>query len=335
MMKKITTIVIIAAVAVLIMIGFRSVVGRRQEGIFYAMGGIPVRVVAYDRTKGDFESDLREVESCVDRLENIFSRHRADSDVARLNAMGEGCTGDASPALIDLLRKSQRWSEKTGGAFDVTVGPVVSLWKDAAKMGRVPTEDDLAVARERVGMERLRIVDDNICLERSGMSIDLGAIAKGAIIDEAVSVLRRNGVVRGIVDAGGDVAAFGDGEFRIGIQDPRDRKKLMGTISIEEGGVVTSGDYERYAAIGGRRYSHIIDPRTGEPADELVSVTVVGPDAADADALATAISVMGREEGIEFLKEMPSFQAIIAWREADDSLNVWRSEGLAASSFSP
>jgi thiamine biosynthesis lipoprotein len=335
MMKKVATFFIVIAVLALIVLGFRSVVGRRREGVFYAMGGIPVRVVAHDRTASDFDSDLREVESSVDRLEAIFSRHRADGDLARLNAVGMGCVEDASSELIDLLRRSRRWSDMTGGAFDVTVGPLVSLWKEAERKGSLPAEGELMVARERVGMENLKIEGDSVCLDRPGMSVDLGAIAKGAIIDEAVSVLRRRGVARGLVDAGGDVASFGEGEFRIGIQDPRDREKLMGAVSIGEGGVVTSGDYERYATIGGKRYSHIVDPRTGEPAEGPVSVTVIGPNATDADALATAISVMGREKGGELLEKLPSFKALIVERRGDGSLEAWSSEGLAASGFSP
>lgn len=299
---------------------FRGV--QRQEGSFLAMGGVPVNVVAYGMRRGKFKTKLRLVAWHVESMENVLSSFRPKSELAKLNRMGKGC-GNFSPLLVDMLKRSRQWYDATGGAFDVTVGPLIDLWKQAAKNNKLPTPEEIVDAKLRVGMNLVRIDGKRrVCLERDGMNITLGGIAKGAIIDRAAEVLKANEVQRGLVDAGGDVSSFGDGTFKVGIQNPRDRNKLLGVITLPAGGVVTSGDYERFVTIEGTSYSHIIDPRTGRPAEGLVSVTIMGPDAANADALATAISVLGKERGIELMKTLPNYRAIIIACNSDGALAI-------------
>lgn len=302
----------------------------RREGAFLAMGGIPVKVVAHDRSRTSFANDLSAVESYVSSMEDVFSTYRKNSGISAINSVGKGCSEDVSPALIDILKRARHWSEASDGAFDVTVGPLIDLWRKAAKEGTLPSAHDSTRARSRIGMRHVMIRGNDVCLERENMRLDLGGIAKGAILDGAAQLLRRDSVARGLVEAGGDVAAFGTGTFTIGIQNPRAGRQaaLLGVLAIDEGGVVTSGDYERYVVIEGKQYSHIIDPRTGIPVKGLVSVTVVGPNATDADALATAISVLGRTKGIELIKSLKDYKAIIVERDADDSFTVWHSKEL-------
>lgn len=138
------------------------------------------------------------------------------------------------------------------------------------------------------------------------------------------------GVGRGVIEAGGDAFAFGTGDFRLGIQDPNAKagEKLMGVVTVSEGAVVTSGDYERYFEIGGKKYSHIVDPRTGHPADRgIVSATVIGGDAADADALATSIMVFGLEGGIALVKDLDGVAALIV-KKTESGFDVWSSKSL-------
>lgn len=305
---------------------FRGV--SRREGSFMAMGGIPVNVVAYGVNRGKFQNDLRLVAGHVEGMESVFSSFRPNSELAKLNAMGKGC-GEFSPLLVDTLKRSRQWYDITGGAFDVTVGPLIDLWKRAAEQNKLPTPEEIADAKSRVGMDLVRIEGRRgVCLERDGMNITLGGIAKGAIIDRAALVLKANDVPRGLVDAGGDVSSFGDGTFNVGIQDPRNKDKLFGAIMLPAGGVVTSGDYERFVTIDGEKYSHIIDPRTGRPARGLISVTVVGPNATDADAMATAISVLGRDKGIGLLNRLPDFKAVLVQGKDDGKIAVWHSRGM-------
>lgn len=325
-MKRLVILIIALVISVTFMLErtFRGV--RRQEGSFFAMGGIPVNVVAYGARRGEFKEDLRLIAGHVEGMENILSSFRADSDLARLNAMGKGC-GYFPPLLVDMLRRSRKWYDVTDGAFDITVGPLIALWKNAARKNRLPAPEEIADAKSRVGMDLVRIEGRHrVCLDHDGMRITLGGIAKGAIIDRAARVLKANDVPRGLVDAGGDVSSFGDGTFKVGIQDPGDPDKLFGVITLPAGGVVTSGDYERFVTIQGKNYSHIIDPRTGRPADELVSVTAMGPDAMNADALATAISVLGKERGVELMNRLPNYRAVIMSHHGE----VWMSDDLGS-----
>lgn len=327
-MKKYIIISASFVIVLLIIIGLSAIQKTRCEGAFFAMGGIPVRVVAYDRTRAEFGEDLRSVENQVERLENIFSRYRSDSDISRLNRAGRSCL-NVSEHLIKILQRSKHWADITGGAFDVTVGPLIDMWKRAEREGRLPVVLDNQMTKSNVGMGLLRIEGDRVCLSRDDMSLDLGGIAKGAILDAAVDTLVERGVHRGVVDAGGDVAAFGDGEFGIGIRDPLNKDELMGILKVPAVGVVTSGNYERFVTIGGKRYSHIIDPRIGMPVESLISVTVFGPNATDADALATAISVMGREQAIGLLQSLENFRVIMIERNDRGKYDVWCSADLA------
>jgi len=325
-MKRLIILIIALVISATFMLQrtFRSV--RRHEASFHAMGGMPVNVVAYGVRRGQFKMGMREVALYVNELEDIFNEYRTDSEISQLNRLGKGCMEDVSPALIALLKDAKLWSRVTGGAFDVTVGPLIDLWKRAAKDKRIPTEEEIAEAKSRVGMQHVTINDDSVCLDRDKMKFALGGIAKGAILDEATLVLRRSRIARGLVDAGGDVASFGKGTFNVGIQSPGKQGKLYGSIMLPAGGVVTSGDYERFVTIDGKNYSHIIDPRSGRPADELVSVTVMGPDATNADALATAISVLGKKRGVALMERLPNFRAVIMSHDG----SVWMSDDLRA-----
>jgi thiamine biosynthesis lipoprotein len=304
--------------------------GLRKKAAFFAMGGIPIRVVVYGLDKKKFGQAIRAVESRVEDLENIFSRYREGSTIDRLNDTGRGCVEQLSPDLASLIKRAKHWHDKSSGAFDISVGPLVDLWKRSAKDGKLPTAAKISETKTRVGMRHISTHGDRICLNRDGMNFDLGAIAKGFILDEVAKILRDLGAERGVIDAGGDVVAFGNDVFKIGIQDPGGDKRgeLIGILTVPPGGVVTSGDYERYVTIDGKRYSHIIDPRTGMPVGSLISVTVVGPNATDADALATTISVMGKEEGINLLKELGDYQAIMMEKDNGGNLNLWCSEDL-------
>ena len=177
----------------------------------------------------------------------------------------------------------------------------------------------------------VEVADDGVSFAREGMALDFGAIGKGLILDEVANLLMRRRVARGVIDAGGNAFAFGGGKFRFGIQDPmEERGRLMGAIDVSMGGVVTSGSYERYVTIGGKRYSHIIDPRTGMPVENgMIAATVVGGTGAGADALATTLMIVGRDEGIALIKRLGNYEALIV-EEGDDGPVAWISTGLAS-----
>ena len=258
---------------------------------------------------GDADTGMRAAEAVADelsRLEAILSTWRDETPVSALNAAAAGRQIPLPPEAMDLLRQSVAIARASDGAFDITCRPVLRAWKQAAGQGRVPDAPALQVARDLVGPDQLTLGDGWASKAADGVEVDLGGIAKGYAMDVAVAVLRKRGIPGGLVELGGDISCYGvraeGGKWRIQVLDPFDpeKRESLGIIELAEGSVCTSGNYYRYSEIAGRRYSHIVDPRSGWPVDEAPSVTVVAPDGATADAWATALSVLG-EQGLASL----------------------------------
>ena len=275
--------------------------------------------------------DVRIAERCIRRalaeirrIDELMSDYKGDSEISQVNRHAYERAVKVSRDTFEVLRKSIRYSRLSRGAFDVTVGPLVDLWRAAAEANRPPSPQQLQQVRGRVGYEKL-VLDANALTVRfkvEGMRVDLGAVAKGYAVDKAVMAVRKAGAIGGMVDIGGDIRCFGAPPagrtaWLVGVQDPRSPVDLPGTgkpilvLRLVKGAVATSGSYQRSAMIGGQRYSHIIDGRTGGSAVGLWSVTVICDEAADADALATAISVMGREKGLALIEQIPRAEAIV------------------------
>ena len=238
-------------------------------------------------------------------LHRAWSVFEPSSEVSRLNAeAGKGAVG-VSFDTFAVLKESKRLAGLTKGAFDITAGALTSLWRKAEKAGVPPTEDELNETLRLVGSDLIGIDADarTVGLPIPGMSIDLGGIAKGYAADMLAGILRENRIGEAVLDLGGTVAVIGNAV--IGVQDPFRRTGVpMGSLELNDEFAVTSGTYERCFCVGGTRYGHIVDPRTGKPCDtELVSVTLVGKKATELDALATAAFVLGTEETLPLLNE--------------------------------
>ena len=278
----------------------------------------------------------------IDRLEAMISSWREDSETSAVNRSAGTRPVRVSPELFRLIRRAVKVSELTAGAFDITFAGVGDLWDfrsgerqlgapasppAAAEGGQqnapaarpapaVPSRERIAAALRHVGYRRIVLDEERgtVFLDDPGARIGFGAIGKGYAANRAVFVLKEHGVRGGLVSAGGDLVAFGrreDGEpWSIAIAHPRDPKRVLARIPLTEQAVVTSGDYEQYFIHDGRRYSHIIDPRTGWPASGLQAVTVICPDAELADALATAAFVLGIEEGLALVERMEGVEAL-------------------------
>lgn len=248
-----------------------------------------------------------------ERVEALLSGYRPDSEIAKLNATGEG---RLDPEVFRLLQRAREVSGISDGAFDVTVGAVVDLWR-FDEGGSVPGEEELRQALASVGYLGLQLdpEDRTVRLAVEGMKVDLGGIGKGYAVDMAAEVLRGGGIDEAIIDAGGDLlllgARPGKNFWRIGIRHPRDPARLLVSLDLADTAVVTSGDYERFFMDGSTRYHHILDPKTGRPATGCQSVTVMAPRATEADAYATAAFVLGPEKGIAFLRSLPGVEGII------------------------
>lgn len=246
------------------------------------------------------------------RIEALMTPHRPDSDVARLSAAtGDATVSSETAAVIHFGLEVARHSD---GAFDLTLGRLKALWGIEEENPRIPPAGAIAEALQGIGPDALS-VDGNLVRKQSpSLVIDLGAIAKGYAVDRAIAVLKQAGVTSAAVNAGGDIRVLGNKRgrpWRIGIQHPRRPDGVLATLEVVDRAVVTSGDYERYFERAGRRYHHLFDPRTGYPADLCQSVTILAPDAMQADALATAVFVLGPERGLALLDGTPAVDALI------------------------
>jgi len=255
-------------------------------------------------------ASLRAAKRAVFRVDTLMSTYRPRSEVSRLNAAaGSGRWTPLSPETTEVLAASLRWSELSGGAFDPTTGPLGRVWGFHAGRPRVPGGDRLDSAARLVGSGGV-VLDSarrRARLHRPGAGVDFGGIAKGYALDRAVESMRGAGACAGMVDLGGNVSAFGapppePGRWRLGIRHPRSRGVLLGTVALDSGSVATSGDSEQFLVRDGVRYSHVMDPRTGRSARGGWQVTVLAPDGTAADALSTALFVMGPGEGERFLE---------------------------------
>jgi thiamine biosynthesis lipoprotein len=267
-----------------------------------------------------------------ERIDGLLSSYRPESDVSRLNEAGTG--GSVLDAeTVALLDAARRISELSGGAFDVTVGPFLSLWR-LEEGGRLPSADELSAAAELVDYRFLEIDAglSRVTPALAGMRVDLGAIGKGYAVDRAAGILRSAGIASAIIDAGGDIRLVGGkpgrGSWRIGIRHPREPGKLLLSLDLADRAVVTSGDYERFFTVNGVRYHHLLDPKTGLPARGCQSVTVIAGSTAEADALATAAFVMGAAKGLAFLREIEGVEGIIVDAEGSVSFTDRKTLGL-------
>ena len=203
------------------------------------------------------------------------------------------------------------------GAFDPSLGPVSRLWNLSAGEPRLPPAPEIAQAMTKVGLDRIEIdsATGTVRLSEPGMALDLGGIAKGYALDRARLVIENFGVKAALVNAGGDILAVGEKApgkpWRVGVQDPRSGNAMVAVASVKDKIIVTSGDYERFFVKNGKRYHHILDPRTGYPATGLRSVTIVATDGLTADALATAVLVLGPDEGLKLVESIQGIEALL------------------------
>ena len=296
-----------------------------------AMGGIPIGLSASGLPCDRFDAVVRGFAGEIQALERMMSAHTAEGVVATINRGGlDG--GPCPPELAEVLRTAAEVSAATDGGFDVTVRPLLQAWKGAAREGRLATDEEIAAALQLVSFEAVKVNDGRVRIDRPGVSIDLGGIAKGYFGDVAIRRLRDAGATRCIADIGADLVTWraeDTREFEVGIRNPWG-EGLMGALTVPGGAVVTSGDYERFFTVGDRRICHIVDPRTGAPVEGMQSVTVLAPSGTAADALATGIFVLGFEAGSALVESRPDLEAIIVGADDDGSgdRRVFVSSGL-------
>ena len=282
----------------------------------------------------DDDADEGLLEDCVreiTRYENLFSRTLPGSDISRINAAGGEWVTVSSDTLA-LIRESVRVSEMSGGAFDITVEPLSSLWNFTGDHPRVPADAAIADAVAHIGCERINIQGDRVRLADPEAGIDLGGAAKGYIADRLREYLEENGVKSALINLGGNVLAIGGkngGDFSIGIRDPAGDESLAATVRVQNRSVVTSGSYERGFTQGGVWYHHILDPSTGRQVNNgLASVTILSENSVLGDMLSTACFVLGREKGMQLVEDIPEAEALFI----DTEGGQYRSSGFPQAS---
>lgn len=270
----------------------------------------------------------------VNRIEQLMTDYTDTSEVGKINIRAGRESVAVSPELIHLLTVANDFSEQSGGSFDVTVGPIVRAWDFLGSEHEIPTRGRMRLLRRLVNFRNIVIDSPMVYLRQRGMRLDLGGIAKGYAVDRSVELLKRRGVKRAIVDLGGNLGVWWEGTHALDssvaeilIRHPRKEGKFFGSFHAGTSGISTSGDYQRYFIKGGVRYHHIIDPSTGYPARDVVSVTIIANDATTADALSTLVFVLGRVNGMELIKHTSGVEGLIIWEEGD-SLRYLLSPGL-------
>jgi thiamine biosynthesis lipoprotein len=248
----------------------------------------------------------------VHRLDSLWSSFLPGSEVARLNRQR---AARVSHETAELIRAALRVGHETGGAFDITVRPVLDAWGFYTGDYRLPDCAELSALLRRVDFRKVRVAGDSVWLGDS-VELDLGGIAVGCAVDRVVTMLESSGVGRALVDAGGDIRVFGDRDWRIGVRDPRG-PGVVRVLLVRDRAVATSGDYENCFELGGRRYHHIIDVRTGFPATGAAGATVLAPSALEADAFSTAVFALGSDSGCAFLSARESLAGLVMSEEGD------------------
>ena len=286
--------------------------------------GTFARVVAIAANSQTAEKSIEAAFEQLTAVDNLMSDYKADSEISKVNKDAFEKPIVVSGSTFEVLQKSIEFSELSGGAFDVTVGPLVDLWRKAADANTVPADDELVRVREKVGYEKLILDPDKMSVRFAvdGMRLDLGGIAKGYAIDKAVEAMQKAGAIGGLVDVGGDIRCYGappkgKDRWTIGLQDPAGAANQMApakyplVLKLADAAVATSGDYQRFVLIEGQKYSHIIDKANGAGSDKLSSVTIIAETAVEADSLATAVSVMGAEKGMALIERLPDVETIL------------------------
>ncbi len=295
---------------------FLPVHAERFEFSAREMGTI-ARIVLYSAEATSARSAADSAFARIAALDNTLSDYKDSSELMQLCHRAGGPAVKISDDLFRVLRQAQQIAAASGGAFDVTAGPLVRLWRRARRQHELPDKADLARARALTGYRKLYLdaVVQTARLELPGMLLDLGGIAKGYAASEALQVLRQSGISAALVAVGGDIAvsdAPPDGAgWRVEVA-PLLPGAPAPILLLRNQAVSTSGDAEQYTEIRGRRYSHIVDPRTGRAVQGRSSVTVVAPDGALADSLATAASVLGRKKGLRLVDRFNATAALFS-----------------------
>ena len=285
-----------------------------------------IKVTLYD---ADAEPELESCFALADKYEKLLSATKKGSDIWNINH-AKGKPVVVSKETISMLQKAIDYSELSDGAFDITIGELSSLWDFGENKDTVPSQKDINAALPTVDYHNIEISDNTVTLKNPKTQIDLGGIAKGYIADQMKAQLRSDGITEGIINLGGNVLTVGPKKsgdtYKIGIQKPFDDSgSPIASVDITDASLVSSGVYERYFEKDGKRYHHILNPKTGYPYDNgLTAVTIRSDDSLTGDALSTTVFALGEEKGLELLNRLDGVEGFVV----REDLSIHKSENF-------
>lgn len=257
----------------------------------------------------------------IERIEKLISSWDKNSQTSNINRQAGIQPVKVNKELFDLIVRAKKISQLTDGAFDISFASMDRIWKFDGSMQSMPDKSVVKNAADKINWEDIIVnaKEQTIFLKRKNMKIGFGAIGKGYAANRAMQIMKEFEIAGGVVNASGDLISWGKSKnpngWTIKIADPKDKNKVLGILETNDLAVVTSGDYEKFVIFEGKRYAHIIDPRTGYPTTGIKSVTVICPDAEVADALATSVFVLGKEEGLNLINRLKSVECLIVTDE--------------------
>ncbi len=313
----------------LVCVALHSSVQQPYKQTLKLMGSrFDITVVAGDSVGG--QRSIAAAVAEISRIEKLISSWDDNSQTSEINRDAGVKPVKVDSELFHLIERAIGLSKLTDGAFDISYASMDKIWKFDGSMTKMPSAEEIAASVSKVGFQNI-ILDkekSTVFLKKKGMKLGFGAIGKGYAADKAKELLISLGVSSGIINASGDMNTWGvqpNGEtWKVAITNPMNKNNVFALLPIEDGAVVTSGNYEKYVRFNGRRYAHIIDPRTGNPSTGIVSVTVFAPKAELADALATSVFVMGKEVGLDRINQLPQVECIII----DEKGNILKSKNV-------
>jgi FAD:protein FMN transferase len=276
----------------------------------------------------------------VDRIDRLMSHYKPDSPLSLVNRVAARRPVAVEPELFDFIVDAMRYTRESGGAFDITVGPLMKAWGFFGGEGRVPSDGELAAARRRVGAAHILLnpIEKTIGFDEPGVELDLGGIAKGYAVDRVVGLLRQRHVVAALVSAGGSTiyglgAPPGREGWDVAIQDPVDSRKAALSVRLKDRALSVAGGSEKSFESSGVTYSHIMDPHTGRPVQGMLSVAVIASSGTAGDALDDAFFVLGAEGSRAYLEKLPDTEAFFFVEDAPRAWKVIHRHGRRANSF--
>lgn len=303
-MKRLT--LIFALVLALIGGCTRSRTVHRTETIMGTQVTITVAADTAEAGRKAIDAGMAELK----RLDAMMSLYKTDSEIAQVNRAAGLQPVRVSPEMVEVVGQALRTAQLTHGAFDVTIGPLVVLWQMRLKEGSVPTDAEISGVLKLVDYRNV-VVDpkaSTIFLRKKGMVLDVGGCAKGYAADRVRDLYRAKGITNAVIAVAGDIWVMGTREdgtpWRVGVQHPREKDKVLTVLELKDRYLSTSGDYERFVIREKKRYHHILDPRTGRPARGIIAVTVIGEEGAIIDPLTTALFILGKDEGMRLVNKL-------------------------------